>query len=222
MSFFFIWIALIIATIDWFAVAKKWKALEYIAKPGVMLTLLAWFWINNGINDHTLWFALGITFSLAGDVFLMLPREQFVAGLVAFLLGHLAYLVGLNPTLPPWNLAGLILAFFVGITALQIYRRVAHGLLSSGLEGLKTPVLAYTIVISLMLLSALLTLVRPTWDALPALMVSSGALLFFISDTLLAWNKFIAKLPYGSLITITTYHLGQMGIVVGAMLHYLP
>ena len=40
------------------------------------------------------WFVAALVFSLAGDVLLMLPREQFVAGLSAFLVAHLCYIVG--------------------------------------------------------------------------------------------------------------------------------
>lgn len=221
MSYDILWIALFIAILDWFAVAIKWKPLEYIAKPGVMLALLIWLWVESGFSGYLAWFALGLVFSLAGDSFLMLPREQFIAGLVSFLLGHLAYVIGFNANLPPVNLASVILAALVGLTAVQIYRRLAGGLEASGNNQLKNPVRAYSIVISLMLFSALLTLVRPEWLPGPALLVSSGALLFFTSDASLGWNKFVAPLPYGNLRVIISYHLGQGLLVLGASLHYM-
>jgi alkenylglycerophosphocholine/alkenylglycerophosphoethanolamine hydrolase len=221
MPYFFLALALLIAILDWIAVARSWKSLEYFAKPGVMLALLAWLWQVGGFQGQMLWFAAGLLFSMAGDIFLMLPREQFIAGLVAFLLAHLCYLGGFNPTLPPLNLLSLVLALIVAITAAQIFRRVAGGLDTSGQSALKLPVLVYTIVISLMLLSALLTLLRPEWLPVPALLVSAGAMLFFLSDTFLAWNKFVATLPNGKLRVIITYHMGQILIVLGAALHYL-
>jgi hypothetical protein len=64
-------------------------------------------------------------------------------------------------------------------------------------------------------------LIRPDWSTGPALLSSAGALLFFASDGLLAWNKFVEKLRYGKLLVIITYHLGQVLIVLGAALHYL-
>jgi uncharacterized membrane protein YhhN len=221
MPYFFLALALLIAILDWIAVARSWKSLEYFAKPGVMLALLAWLWQVGGFQGQMLWFAAGLLFSMAGDIFLMLPREQFIAGLVAFLLAHLCYLGGFNPTLPPLNLLSLVLALIVAITAAQIFRRVAGGLDTSGQSALKLPVLVYTIVISLMLLSALLTLLRPEWLPVPALLVSAGAMLFFLSDTFLAWNKFVTTLPNGKLRVIITYHMGQILIVLGAALHYL-
>lgn len=222
-SYFLLYVALGIALLDWIAVVKNWKRLEYFAKPGVMVVLLAWLWQATGFGGYLLWFALGVLLSLAGDVFLMLPREQFIAGLVSFLLAHIAYLIGFNMTLPALNLAGLIMAILVGLTARQVHRRIAAGLAASGNQGLQMPVLIYSIVISLMLLSALLTLTRPetSWLAWPALLASAGALLFFLSDTFLAWNKFVVRLPHGKLQVIVTYHLGQALIVLGAATNYL-
>jgi uncharacterized membrane protein YhhN len=221
MNYTFLILALIIALVDWYAVAKEWKTLEYVAKPGVMLSLLAWMWAINGFEGPLFWFTLGLVFSLAGDVFLMLPRDRFIPGLVSFLLAHLAYVMGFTRSLPPANLTSLVLALLVTIAAGRIYRRIAASLAEAGETKLRTPVLTYTNVISLMLLAALLTLIRPDWSTGPALLSSAGALLFFASDGLLAWNKFVEKLRYGKLLVIITYHLGQVLIVLGAALHYL-
>ena len=221
MNFLFLWIALLVALLDWIAVAMKWKNLEYFAKPGVMLVLLAWMWQSGAIAGQATWFATGLFFSMAGDIFLMLPAEQFIAGLLAFLLAHLAYLVGFNATPPPLNLASLIPAVLLGLVTGQVYRGIAAGLLASKQDKLRLPVLIYSGAISLMLLSALLTLVRDEWNAGPAFLVSAGALLFFLSDTFLAWNKFVTPLTYGKLRVIITYHLGQILIVIGAMVHFL-
>jgi uncharacterized membrane protein YhhN len=221
----FLLLALALAALDWLAVEKGWKRLEYIAKPGVMVALLASLWQAGGgaaaLSGPLGWFAAGILLSLAGDVFLMLPRERFVAGLAAFLLAHLAYLAGFNPTPPPLNLASGILALLVALVGMQLYRRIAAGLDASGHPGLKAPVQVYSITISLMLLAALLTLVRQEWEPGPALLAGGGALLFFISDLTLAWNKFVAPLPAGRLRVHVTYHLGQALIVLGAAAHFL-
>jgi uncharacterized membrane protein YhhN len=158
---------------------------------------------------------------MAGDIFLMLPRERFIGGLVAFLLAHVAYIVGFNLTPTANNLAGFVLAVLVALVFLRVYRRIAAGLDASGQIALKTPVLIYSLVISVMLLSALLTLAADTWQAGAAILVSAGALLFFLSDTLLAWNKFVTPIKQGRLAVIITYHLGQILITVGATWHYL-
>jgi uncharacterized membrane protein YhhN len=77
--------------------------------------------------------------------------------------------------------------------------------LASG-EGreLVGPVIAYVIVISSMVISAFGT---------ASLTAIGGATLFYVSDATLAWNKFLARLRYGSIAVMVTYHLGQAGLV---------
>lgn len=221
MSYLFLWVALLIAIINWLAVDRNWRKLEYITKPTVIVALLAWLGMNYGFTGQLIWFAIGLLFSLAGDIFLMLPNRKFIAGLIAFLLALLAYIIGFNPTLPPVNIASLVLAVLVGITAAQVNNRLTIGIVQKGQENLIIPVLIYTITLSLMLLSGLLTLVRPDWEALPAITVSIGAMLFFISDTLLGWIDFVNPLPHGKSFVMITYHLGQISIIFGAALHSL-
>jgi hypothetical protein len=48
------------------------------------------------------------------------------------------------------------------------------------------------------------------WNSFPSLSVSLGAIFFFISDTLLAWNKFVSPINYGSLFVIITYHFAHL------------
>jgi uncharacterized membrane protein YhhN len=215
-------IAFTIAVVDWLAVWQNWIWLRFIAKPGVMLVLLAWLLITGGLQGQLWWFALGLSFGLAGDIFLMLPRDRFLYGLVAFLLGDLAYILGFNTSLPPINLASLALVALIVAVAAQIYQRIAPALERRGLEKLKTPVLAYVVVHGTMLFSALLTLVRPDDEWLPpaALLVSAGALLFFSSDLILAWNRFVGELSWGDLKVIITYHLGQIAITAGALINF--
>lgn len=215
--------AFAIALVDWLAVWKRWKRLRYIAKPGVMLALLAWLLSAGGLQGQLWWFALGLCFSLAGDVFLMLPQDRFLYGLVSFLLADLCYIAGFNTSLPPINLASLALAGLIAMTGAQIYARLAPALEGRGLTSLKIPVLAYLIVHGTMLFSALLTLVRPDDEWLPpaALLAAAGALLFFSSDLMLAWNRFVAELSWGDLKVMVTYHLGQIAITAGALLNFL-
>jgi len=220
MSFTLLYLTLALALIDWIAVAKNWKQLEYIAKPATMIALLAWFGLNGGFRGYARWFAAGLVFSLLGDILLMLPKDRFLAGLVSFLIVHIAYLVGLNQTPPPLNFASVILLILVLLTSSQIYHRIAQGLRASNKNKLIKPVLIYSIIISLMLLSALLTLVRKEWQPWSAILISLGALLFFISETFNAWIRFVNPLPYGRLRVMVTYHLGQILIALGALLHF--
>jgi uncharacterized membrane protein YhhN len=215
-------LALFVALIDWVAVARADKRLEYFAKPGVMLVLLAAIGFSNGFRGPLLWFGVGVIFSLAGDVFLMLRRERFLAGLIAFLLAHVFYLVGLTSSPLQISLAGGIVAVLVGLTGIQLYRSIQAGLVRSHKENLKLPLLVYAIFISLMLLAALLTLVtaNEVWLPNAALLVSAGALLFYLSDAFLAWNRFVTPLKHARLRVIVLYHLGQALLILGALLNF--
>lgn len=223
MSATLLWSAIFLAVVDWTAVATSFKPLEYVAKPGVMIVLLLWIGTLGELSGPLIWFFIGAFLSLWGDVFLMLPQERFIAGLASFLLAHIAYILGFSQSLPPLNLASLVIGILITLSATSVYRQIAHALSVSQQSGLRLPVLVYTVVISLMLFSALATLIRPDdqWRPFPALLAGSGALLFFISDAFLAWNKFVAALPHGRLKVIVAYHLGQFGILLGAAFQYL-
>jgi uncharacterized membrane protein YhhN len=156
---------------------------------------------------------------MAGDIFLMLPKEQFIAGLVAFLLAHIAYIIGFNQTLPAFNIAALIWAVLLGIIAAQLYKQIATGLVKQSKESLLKPVLTYTAVIAIMLLSALITLSRPEWSSGAAITVSIGAALFMLSDAILAWNKFVQPIKNGRVMNMAAYHLGQIILIYGVVMH---
>jgi len=188
-----LFISLALATVDWFAVARRHKRLEYIFKPATLVAILVWAWLLTR-GPHDAWqapfFLAGLAFSLAGDVFLMLPGERFfLLGLVAFLLGHVSYIVGLNPTLPSWPaLVVLVVVAAIGVT---LYRSIAGGLRRGGQTALLGPVAVYSLVLSLMLFSAWATLFRPEWAPLRRALVIAGASLFFASDAMLAWDRFL-------------------------------
>jgi len=221
MSYYPVIIVLIFAILDWIAAEKKLKPLEYVAKPATMLALLCWMWQSTGWGGSMLWFTLGAVFCLAGDVFLMIPRDMFIFGLLAFLLGHMCYVIGLNNIAPYVNLWGGFLIVILGIYLWWLYPKLAGGLSSKGKMSLKIPVLIYSLVISLMVYSALMTWTRPGWFTVAALSVSVGAVLFYASDSMLAWDRFLNPLSHARLRVMTTYHLGQIGIILGAMLHAL-
>ena len=222
MSYVLIGIALVIAAINWLAVAKKWVRIKYISKPAVPLALICWLILNGGFQGQLIYFVIGLIFSLAGDIFLMLPNEKFIAGLISFLFAHIAFILGFSSGIPNFSAAGLILLILVGLNAFEIFRQISNSLRSRGQDSLIIPVLIYTIVISLMLVSALLTMVGPNseWDPFPSLMVSFGALLFVLSDTLLAWNKFVNPIKYGNIFVIVTYHLALIAITFGAGINF--
>lgn len=212
-------IALGCAVIDWLAIARANKRLEYIFKPATMVAVIAaaWLWLPNAPNP---WFAqfliIGFVFSLAGDIFLMLPNPRFfLFGLVAFLGGHIAYIIALNATLPPPQALWLVLP--IALVGAWLMTNVVRALHAANHDSLRAPVLVYGIAISVMLFSAWATLFRPEWSVAQRACVIVGATLFFISDALLAWNRFVKPFAVAKLAVIITYHLGQIALALTLM-----
>jgi len=215
-------IVLAVAVVDWIAVAKGWKKVEYIAKPWTMAALfLVLALVGRFSSLPLIFFGLGILFSLAGDVFLMFSDRWFIPGLVSFLLAHVAYIAGFNLPLPvvspTW---ALIVALVLAFSAARLLRPIVAGLAAKGQRKLIGPVVVYGVVITLMLLSAMLTLFRPEWKAPPAALVSIGAMLFFYSDAILAWIKFVAPIKNGRMMNMITYHLGQIALIAGVLIQF--
>jgi uncharacterized membrane protein YhhN len=135
-------------------------------------------------------------------------------------MAHIAYIIGFVASQIQINIASLILMVIILIVVGRLIGKIAPALSRSGHRKLIPPVLIYTLAISVMVFSALSTLVGHQWAAGPALLVSGGALLFFISDGLLAWNKFVFPLQYGKIAIIISYHAAQFLISVGVVSHF--
>jgi uncharacterized membrane protein YhhN len=198
-------LTLVVAVVDWIAVYRDKRPVEYVAKPLTMVVLIAAALAIEPVDDAVrVAFVVALVFSLAGDVFLMLPRNLFVAGLAAFLVGHLAYVVGLQLRGQSglWFVIGLAVVLlavvFIGVRILRAVR-------AGDEPALAVPVTAYIAVISLMVASAFGT---------RNLFAIVGASLFYSSDALIAWNRFVAALPQGRVAIMITYHLGQIGLVL--------
>ena len=218
---------LLVTGLDWLAVAKNWKKVEYIAKPAAMLVLLGLLALVGRFSSLPLiCFGLGVFFSLAGDVFLMVSYARFsdrwfFPGLAAFLLAHISYIVGLNIPLPNvspiWSLG---LAIILALAAARILQRIIAGVRQKGLLRLVRPVSLYGMVITLMLLSAILTLNNNIWKTSASGLVALGAILFYFSDVLLAWNKFVNPIKNGRVANMVLYHLGQAALVAGVLIQF--
>jgi uncharacterized membrane protein YhhN len=222
----FLIILFLTALLDWLAVARGWTVVEFVAKPAVVLLLLGWLIVTGLTSLPLICFALGIFFSLLGDVSLLFSSARsssrwFMAGLGAFLLAHVAYIVGFNIPLMDaplfWSIAiALLLAF----AAARILQRLTTALYQKGLNSMARPVAFYGGIITLMLLSAFLALYSPRWPTLNSSLVALGAMLFYFSDIILAWNKFVTPIQNGRVINMVLYHLGQIALIGGVILQF--
>lgn len=214
-------LALVFAGVEALAVLKNWRWVEYITKPAVIASLILWLFVSTGLRGNAFWFGLGLLFSLLADVVLMFPHERmFLTGLVIFLLVHVCYLIGFNEQLLNLSAWSLILLSLILLNGVRLLRRIAGSMRAAGQNWLVYPVVVYGLVISLMLYAAMSTISDPAWEIGAAFLVSLGAFLFWLSDLMLAWNKFVTPLKSGRIGVIVTYHLGQISLIAGVIRHF--
>ncbi len=189
------------AVADWVAVARGSKRAEYVCKPGTLVLLVAAAVALTPHDDaQRAWFVAALALSLLGDVFLMLPRDAFVPGLASFLLAHLAYVVGLR--LEGFSTEQLVVGVAV---ALVVTATTGREILRHADAKLRGPVVAYMVAIGAMVATALGT---------ADVVAIAAAALFYVSDGLLAWDRFVQPFPTARLAVITTYHVAQAAFVL--------
>jgi uncharacterized membrane protein YhhN len=215
-----IWLilALLAAAGEVAAVLRNNQKLEYFAKPAVMLCLLIWLYASTGMQGTALWFGLGLLLSLVGDVVLINPSDRmFILGLITFLLTHIFYLIGFKAELMNFTAWSFLLAFFIFINGFRLLRKIVATMRLKRQAWLITPVIVYSLLISLMLYAAMSTIFDPEWRTSASFFVSAGAFLFYVSDLILAWNKFVSPVRNASILNVITYYLGQIGLIAGVI-----
>ena len=183
---------------DW----RQWRAGRYLFKP---LSALAFLWLAVGAgaldSDYGSWLFAGLAASAIGDLLLMPGnRFTFLAGLVAFLCGHLLYAVAFI------SVGNQLPSAAVGAVPAMVLAVLATRWLLPHLEPLmKLPVLAYILVIATMLVSA-----AGTWSQPVALLAIAGAWGFALSDLAVARQQFVASSRLNPLWGTPLYFLSQL------------
>ena len=185
-------------------------------KPLIITTLIGYFdsQLNSITKGLAKWVLFALLFSLLGDVVLMFQETKsifFLLGLSAFLIAHIFYIIFFykvrvkeNVKSNPWLLVLVV-----------IYYAALIGLLSPYLADMKIPVFVYGIVISFMFMLAMHMLFIKNKAAGQWMMV--GALLFVMSDSILAVNKFYQPFEIAGVLIMLTYGLAQLFIIEGAI-----
>lgn len=186
--------------------AEKMKHI-YIYKPTaiILVILIAGLSLIGPNNQHLgyhMGIIVGLIFSLAGDIALMfISSLEFLSGLVFFLIAHVIYFIvftlhsGFVPS--DWNWAVILM-----LLAILIY-----GYLYSSMGKMKLPVMIYVLVINFMMHRALSTFSGSFFNLSQALAIALGAGLFYLSDLILAINKFKRPLKYNRL-SLAFYYAG--------------
>ncbi len=198
-------LAAVASTGDLVSILRHDKRLEYATKPAVMVLLIAAaVLLHPDSQGERALFIVALVLGLAGDVLLMLPDHYLIPGIAAFLAGHLAYAAGFR--FGGFAIFGLVAGLvIVAATAVLFLRRVLSAVESGGRAQLRNPVIAYAIVISLMTMSA---------TASGNLVAAAGGLLFFFSDVIFAWYRFVKPVRWGQPVNIVMYQAGQALLVL--------
>jgi uncharacterized membrane protein YhhN len=147
----------------------------------------------------------GLLFSLAGDIALMFPEKWFTAGLVAFLVAHVFYILAFKPGPGHALSAGMFIPFI--IFGLLMFR-----LLAPSLGPMKFPVLVYIAAITAMAGLAAGRFID--MGGIRPLLAFAGAVLFLVSDSVLAYDRFAKKLGPAQAIILGTYFPAQLLIAL--------
>jgi uncharacterized membrane protein YhhN len=91
----------------------------------------------------------------------------------------------------------------VAVVAAAVGSRVVAAVRRGPQRALTAPVVTYMVVISAMVACALAT---------GNVLAATGGALFFASDALIAWNRFVRPLMWAPVAIMVTYHLGQAGL----------
>jgi uncharacterized membrane protein YhhN len=147
----------------------------------------------------------GLGFSLFGDIALLFPEKWFTAGLAAFLAAQVFYVLAFRPGPGHQVPTGLFLPFI-------FYGLLMFFILAPGLGPLKLPVFVYIAAITIMAAFAAARFVD-LGGARP-LLAFAGAILFLVSDSVLAYDRFAKKIGPAQIIILGTYFPAQLLIAL--------
>lgn len=154
------------------------------------------------------WMFVGLVFGALGDAALLgRGKRWFLAGLVAFLIGHLAYVVAVACLEQPaaWiGRAGPFAALPVLIGGGALIR------LWPRLGSMAAPVILYVITIVTMMIAAIAVARGSTISEPHRYLFVAGAALFFVSDLAVARDRFLARTFANKAWGLPAYFAGQL------------
>jgi len=182
------------------------RRMIYVFKP-LTTTLILLLCATCATSGYAAFILAGLLCSLAGDIFLMLPQDRFIPGLLSFLGAHIFYIAAFTLGTGFQVTLFIVIPVAAGIAMfLTVLPHVA--------PSLKIPVIAYMLVILTMFWQALeqagLAL------NLHTILMLSGAALFALSDSALAYNRFVAPFRHASLVVLGTYYAAQWCLATSA------
>ena len=190
------------AATNWYSRVAVNDRVELISKPLTTIGAVAIAALADGPRSATIVAVLALVLCLIGDVALLPVVDQFVVGLAAFLLGHVAFIVMFALRgFDRWTLSGIAIvgvAALLGTAGVPIVR-------GASAKGLGIPVRAYLVVISSM---CVLGWATGNW------LIMLGATAFIVSDSILGWGQFVAERRWMHLAIMVTYHVAIVSLAL--------
>jgi uncharacterized membrane protein YhhN len=208
----------VVATVQLIAQLTGNEILQETSKPLVMIVLGLYYFIVSGKERSSVVLA-AILFSFGGDVLLMFPA-YFIAGLVAFLIAHVFYILA-------YSRHQEAIEREEGLKGIQRVR-FAFPIVLAGtglivilypvIGDLRIPVMIYALVLTIMVLKALFRFGKT--NVMSFTMVFTGAVLFMVSDSMIAINKFLSPFAGSGFWIMATYMVAQFFIIQGLLKHF--
>jgi len=142
----------------------------------------------------------GLLFSLTGDIFLLMPKKYFKAGLIAFLTAHVFYSYSL------FNISTAVR--YEAFVLYAVYGYFIFKYLKDSLGKMRLPVIMYIAVISIMGGFGLNQFVNGSH--IHSFQIFIASILFIVSDSVLAINRFKKSFRASELIILSTYYSSQL------------
>jgi len=225
----FTFLVLVGFLLDWLAIACKWKKLKPFTKLLAMVLLIGWTLITSGwkVDLFVGFLLLAQIFGLFGDAFLLFSKRWFLWGLVSFLLCHFFYLGLLVLITVRQHLldtlggmtwysiacaviwAGIMTGFYLIFRS--SFKQRTHG------SVIWPAMQVYIWILSAMVIGTIwITLSQSKMMSL-SFFLPVGGMLFLLSDSILAYNRFVEKLNYAQLSVRITYHVAQLCLAMGLL-----
>ena len=190
--------------------------LRFISKSALMPVLATYFLTQtrSGSSGLKTWILLALIFSWIGDLLLLFEEKKsvfFLLGLSSFFVAQVFYIVFFHNIRMKEYIRGNALLLLLVI----VYYFILMSIVSPFLGNMKLAVRIYGVVLSFMWMLAMHTLFSKNKKA--GWWMTLGAILFVVSDSLLAINKFYSTFNYAPLMIMLTYGLAQLFIAEGAV-----
>lgn len=195
---------------------NNYHTLEYLTKPWLLIWIVVYFYLNSQKSKRDIFIYLAFFFSWIGDMFLMVVHNNelfFYAGVGGFFFAQLFYIKIFTDAIKSddkgqvYKRPGLLLPF-------ALYLAVMLYLISGGMKGMMIPVI---IIYSLSLISmSVFAFNRKGLVCSKSFyLVFIGSILFVVSDSMIAINKFCSEFFLSSFLVMLTYFTAQYLIMQG-------